>query len=346
MTFLSDQERVTLRAQHKQERDKRIADRIKAVLLYDNGWSPQQIAKALFISDQAVREHVEEYKASNKLKPESGGSEEKLSKKQSEQIEAHLQEHTYLYVKDIIAYIQATFGIIYTVPGLRTWLQRHGFSYKKPAVVPGKANKEQQEKWLADYEKLRQGLQDDETICFIDGVHPTHNVQPAYGWIKKGVRKEIPANTGRSRLNLSGVIDVVSHNVVIQEDQTLNAESTIRFFKKIEEAYPCKRKIHIFCDNAPYYRNKAVKEYLATSKIDLHFLPPYSPNLNPIERLWKWMKERVIYNTYYEHFEDFKAAVVGFFAVLPTLAVESVLGQSLRSRVRDRFRPMGAPASV
>lgn len=346
MTFLSDQERVTLRAQHKQERDKRIADRIKAVLLYDNGWSPQQIAKALFISDQAVREHVEEYKASNKLKPESGGSEEKLSKKQSEQIEAHLQEHTYLYVKDIIAYIQATFGIIYTVPGLRTWLQRHGFSYKKPAVVPGKANKEQQEKWLADYEKLRQGLQDDETICFIDGVHPTHNVQPAYGWIKKGVRKEIPANTGRSRLNLSGVIDVVSHNVVIQEDQTLNAESTIRFFKKIEEAYPCKRKIHIFCDNAPYYRNKAVKEYLATSKIDLHFLPPYSPNLNPIERLWKWMKERVIYNTYYEHFEDFKAAVVGFFTVLPTLAVESVLGQSLRSRVRDRFRPMGAPASV
>jgi len=57
-------------------------------------------------------------------------------------------------------------------------------------------------------------------------------VQPAYGWIKKGVRKEIPANTGRARLNLSGAIDVVSHNVVVQEDQTLNAESTILFFKK------------------------------------------------------------------------------------------------------------------
>ncbi len=54
----------------------------------------------------------------------------------------------------------------------------------------------------------------------------------------KRVRKEIPTNTGRSRLNLSGAIDVVSHNVVIQEDQTLNAESTIRFFQKIEEAYP------------------------------------------------------------------------------------------------------------
>lgn len=99
-------------------------------------------------------------------------------------------------------------------------------------MVPGKANKEQQQKWLAKYEKLRQELPVDETICFMDGVHPTHNVQPAYGWIKKGVRKEIPANTGRERLNLSGIIGVVSHNIVIQEDQTLNAESTICFSKK------------------------------------------------------------------------------------------------------------------
>jgi transposase len=103
--------------------------------------------------------------------------------------------------------------------------------------------------------------------------------------LKKGVRKEILANTERARLNLSGIIDVVIHNIVIQEDQTLNAESTIRFFQKIEETYPEKKKVHVFCDNAPYYRNKAVKQYLETSKVCLHFLPPYSPNLNPIERL-------------------------------------------------------------
>ncbi len=343
MHFLTDQKRTQLKIHHKQERDGRIRDRIKAVLLYDEGWTPQQIAKVLLISDQAACDHVEDYKASNKLKSESGGSEEKLSKEQAGQLETHLQEHTYLYVKDIIAYVQATFRVIYTVPGMSTWLQRHEFSYKKPAVVPGKVSKEQQQKWLVEYEKLRQGLPEDETICFIDGVHPTHNVQPTYGWIKKGVRKEIPTNTGRSRLNLSGAIDVVSHNVVIQEDQTLNAESTIQFFQKIEKAYLCKQKVHVFCDNAPYYRNKAVKQYLATSKIVLHFLPPYSPNLNPIERLWKWMKERVIYNVYYRDFEDFRGAVLGFFAVLPTLAPDSILGQSFRSRIRDRFRPIGAP---
>ena len=140
MNFLNEHERATLRTQHKQERDKRVADRIKAVLLYDDGWLPQQIAKVLLISDQAIRDHIDDYKIAKKLTIESGGSNEKLSKEQSEQLEAHLQEHTYLY------------------------------------------------------------------------------------------RKEIPANTGRSRLNLSGAIDVVSQNVVIQEDQTLNAESTIRVF--------------------------------------------------------------------------------------------------------------------
>ncbi len=132
-------------------------------------------------------------------------------------------------------------------------------------------------------------------LC-MDGVHPTHNVQSAYGWIKKGVRKEIPANSGRSRLNLSGAVDVISHEVIVQADQTLNADATISFFQKIEKAYPDKNKIHVFCDNARYYKNKQVQGYLENSKIALHFLPPYSPNLNPIERLWKWVKERVIYN--------------------------------------------------
>lgn len=345
MSFLNDGQRVTLKLHHKQERDGRVRDRIKAVLLYDKGWTPQQIAEALLISDQAVRNHISDYIGLNKLTPQNGGSEEKLSKKQSAQLEAHLQGHIYLYVKDIAAYVLTTFKVAYTIHGLRNWLQRHGFSYKKPAVVPGKANKAQQEEWLAEYEQLRETLPADETICFIDGVHPTHNVQPAYGWIKKGERREIPANTGRARLNLSGSIDVVTQNVLVEEDRTLNAESTIHFFQKIEESYPCKRKVHVFCDNAPYYRNRAVQQWLTHSKIALHFLPPYSPNLNPIERLWKLMKERVIYNTYYEHFEDFKAAVIGFFGVLSTLTVESVLGQLLRARVRDKFRPVGAPAA-
>ena len=86
--------------------------------------------------------------------------------------------------------------------------------------------------------------------------------------------------------------------------------------------------------------------YLRTSKIRLHFLPPYSPNLNPIERLWKWMKECVIYNTYYSEFEDFKAAVFGFFAALSVVDPGSIIGQSFRSHVRDQFRIINAPVTA
>jgi hypothetical protein len=58
------------------------------------------------------------------------------------------------------------------------------------------------------------------------------------------------------------------------------------------------------------------------------------------------MKEQVIYNTYYEHFEDFKGAAFGFFVVLSTVPAESLFGQRLRHRVRDKFRPIGAPQST
>lgn len=228
---------------------------------------------------------------------------------------------------------------------MRYWLRRHSFSYKKPALVPGKVDGEQQKKWIAEYEKLKGSPEKDETICFIDGVHPTHNTQLTCGWIRKGRRKELAANSGRSRLNLSGAIDLSSRKIVIQEDKTLNADSTVSFFKKIERAFPEKNKIYVFCDNARYYRNKKVGEFLKASKIELHFLPPYSPNLNPIERLWKWMKERVMYNTYYESFDAFRCAIFGFLQRLSALSSDSVLGKAFASRIRDKFRPISVSIS-
>ena len=79
------------------------------------------------------------------------------------------------------------------------------------------------------------------------------------------MRKEIPANSGRSRINLSGIIDMINYKVLVQEDKMLNAEATISFFRKIEEAYPEKTMVHVFCDNARYYRNKTVIKYTETT---------------------------------------------------------------------------------
>jgi len=81
--FLSSQEREHLKAQHRTERDKRICDRIKAVLLSDDGWDPKEIAHVLLLSDDAVNQHIHEYLELHKLKPENGGSLGKLNEEQS-----------------------------------------------------------------------------------------------------------------------------------------------------------------------------------------------------------------------------------------------------------------------
>ncbi|MCB0338532.1 MAG: transposase [Bdellovibrionales bacterium] len=65
--------------------------------------------------------------------------------------------------------------------------------------------------------------------------------------------------------------------------------------------------------NARYYRNRLVREFLKTSKIQILFMPPYSPNLNLIERLWRFFKKVVLYNQYYEKFTDFRIAILHFF---------------------------------
>ena len=118
MNFLNNEERAQLKAQHKKERDKRICDRIKAVLLYDEGWSLMQISHVLLISDDAIRKHIKDYKFSKKLKPENGGSKEKLSHRQSQKLIKHLQIYTYLYTKDIATYVKSVYGISYSISGI------------------------------------------------------------------------------------------------------------------------------------------------------------------------------------------------------------------------------------
>jgi transposase len=113
--YLTSQERDNLKIQHRQERDKRVCDRIKAVLLADDGWDYKQIACVLLISDESVKQHVQNYLDVRRLKPENGGSFSKLNEAASKELIAHLQNHTYLYTKDIVAYIKARFGVSYSI---------------------------------------------------------------------------------------------------------------------------------------------------------------------------------------------------------------------------------------
>jgi transposase len=120
-------------------------------------------------------------------------------------------------------------------------------------------------------------------------------------------------NTGRQRANLSGALDSETHEVTVREHRTLNAEATISFFKLLESKYLDAPVIYIILDNAGYYKGEKIREYLKNSRIKLVFLPPYAPNLNLIERLWKFFKKQVLYNQYYETFQEFRDACLKFF---------------------------------
>lgn len=76
-------------------------------------------------------------------------------------------------------------------------------------------------------------------------------------------------------------------------------------------------RIYVACDNARYYKNKELRAWLADKPICQVFLPSYSPNLNLIERLWKFPRQKIINTTFYRTKGQFRIAVLNFFNRLP-----------------------------
>lgn len=335
--MLTSKEREKLIQRHRKERDKRVCDRIKAVLAYDDGYSYAEIAKILLLDDETIRRHIDDYLAKEKLHTENGGSESKLNNSESRKLKIHLSEVTYLYVKDICVYVKKEYKKKYSISGMTKWLHSNGFAYKKPHAVPAKADKYQQKKFISYYMRLKKKAGKYEPIYFVDSVHPQHQTQLACGWILKGERKAVATTGKQRRLNFMGGICLNGHRIVYQQADQVNADSIALFLSQLRKMNPGKYKIHIIWDNAGYHRDQEIKNFAKSLAIKLHYLPPYSPNLNPIERLWKIMHEHVTYNKYYESFSDFTEATVNFFRNIGRN--KSIL----RSRITDNFQILHSP---
>jgi transposase len=338
-TILNAEERKDLLVRHRGERDGRVRDRIKAVLLRDDGMSYGEIARVLFLSDEGVRQQIEDYLRQNgKLQPENGGSEARLTDEQAKKLEAHLDETLYTRTRDIVEYVKETFGVAYSVRGLTKWLKQHGFTYHKPVGVPAKADGEAQKAWIVWYEKFKKSLQGNEKILFMDGVHPTHAVRFACGWIKKGGRMEIPTNGSQRRLNILGALDLEDMAIHTQEYETINADAIIAFLSYLLSVLPG-LVLHIILDQARYHTCAAVEEWAAKNpRIKLHFLPPYSPNLNTIERVWKIMHEHTVNNVYSPTFKIFTEKIRSFFTCTFPKNAPLWVG-----RLTDNFTPRYSP---
>ena len=303
--LLTLREREKLINRHLKERDGRVRDRIKAVLAYDDGYSYSEIARILLLDDETIRCHIEDYLREQKLKTEDDGSGSNLTNNQASQLIEHLQEITCFYVKDICQHVWKTYGKKYSISGMTKWLHNHDFCYKKAHAAPAKADKEKQKKFIPYYNRLNRKDEEKEPIYIVDSVHPQHQTQLTFGWILKGVRKEVPTTSQQKRLNFIGGICLTGHRFSYLQVEKVDATNICDFLWHLRQANAGKYKVHVICDNARPYRNDEVYRFAKELGIKLHYMAPYSPNLNPVERVWKLMHEKVRYNKYYGKFSEF-----------------------------------------
>lgn len=195
---LTPEEINKLKLRHKKERDGKVRDRIKAVLLINDGYTFEQISKILLIDDATVRRHVVEFMLSEKLTNRHKGSESKLSKHQTAELIIYLKGTTFLDLKPIINHVFSTYGITYTQSGMTAWLKAHGFRYKKPHTVPSKHNPAKQQEFI---DEIAQVINNHEQLFYLDATHPSHQSKLAFGWIFKGSNKALPTTATQKRIH-------------------------------------------------------------------------------------------------------------------------------------------------
>jgi len=230
--------------------------------------------------------------------------------------------------------MKESFGVEYSQSGATNLLHRLGFTYKKPKLIPANSDEQAKDEFVKFYLDFMENKPDDEAVFFVDGVHPQHNSLPGYGWIRKGEERHLKSNTGRSRLNIHGAMNAETfETTIVFSEKNIDRESTIALFMQLLVVDPNAKKIHVILDNAKYHYSQEVRDFASKNKINLVYLPAYSPELNLIERLWKVFKKNVTYNQYYEKFESFKEACLNFFRNQKQnfFQISSIMGDGLEA---------------
>ena len=333
--FLNRKQRKELLKELNLERIRRYADRIRVILLLDQGWAYKKIAEALFLDEGTVGNYKKRYKLGGiegLINDDYLGKKSMLTEKDLKVLSSDLQKRIFPTTKSVITHVKRKFGVRYSRGGITDLLDRLSFSYKKPKGVPGKADRAEQEKFIRKYKRAKSqgGL-----IYFGDATHPTFNTALNYGWIKKGEDFEVETNSGRLRININGAIEINSMDVITRSYPTINQYSICDFLKAIRAKNPDEKRITLILDNANYYRAKRVRVLVKKLRIKLLYLPTYSPNLNPIERLLKFMKKKALPNKYQENFEDWKYEMMSFFRGIRKHHSE------LETLITDNFRVVG-----
>jgi len=188
-------------------------------------------------------------------------------------------------------------------------LNQMGFKRLKVKQIPDKLDVEKQEEFKTEKpDPLIERAKNNEIhLFFVDAAHFV--LKPFSGFLYCLTVLCIRASAGRKRYNVLGALNAITKEITTFTNFTyINSHSICALMDKLKAQY-VDLPIYMIMDNARYQNNNFVKTYAESLGITLIFLPAYSPNFNLIERLWKFIKKKVLYSTYYKEFQDFTNAI-------------------------------------
>jgi transposase len=279
------------------------------------GYTNTEIARILSIHHNSVGKCIKFYKEKGienlyKTHYHRQGSEMEAYK---ETIVEDFTKNPVCSIAQAIERIKSLTGIERKPTQVRNFMHRHGFKYRKLGAIPGKVNTEKQKQFMEEVlnPAIEQAEKGEIELLFCDAAHFTLSAFLCMVWSQ--VRTFLRTSHGRNRINVPGAVNAISKEVTTLINTTyITGETIMDFLVLLEEKYR-QKPIFLVLDNAKYQHCNAVKEKAKELGITLLFLPPYSPNLNIIERLWKFTKKQILYAKYYDSPDKFHLAVKTFF---------------------------------
>jgi transposase len=279
-------------------------------------FSHQDIGQIARVSQPTVRRCLEDYQAGglDKLKEVNGYRPTSELNDHRAALEEEFKARPPKTINEAVERIEQLTGLRRSPTQVRTFLTGLGLKRLKVGQIPAKADPAQQAAFLEQklQPRLEEAQQGQRHVFFVDAAHFV--LQPFLGFVWCFTRVFIQAPSGRQRLNVLGALHATTQQLVTVVNQDyINANTVAALLRQLATTFS-DLPITLVLDNARYQHCRLIIELAAQLGIELLFLPPYSPNLNLIERLWKFVKKECLYSEYYETFALFKQAILDCLA--------------------------------
>jgi transposase len=290
----------------------RVQLKMEAVYLKGQGLPQHEICRLARISENTLRTYLRQFQEGGieRLKRTDWAGTESPLDEHRETLEEYFRDHPPRSTAEAAAEIERLTGIRRGQTQVRKFLKGMGLRFRKLGMIPAKADADEQARSLDEKlrPRLRQARRLRRVVCFVDAAHFVHGAFLGYLWCF--ARLLIRGPSGRKRLNVLGAIDAIAHELTtVVNDTVIDAMAVCALLRKVAARY-AGLPVTLVLDNARYPKCEVVRLLAAELGIELMYLPSYSPNLNLIERLWKFVKKEVLTCRYYQDFARFQEAIV------------------------------------